>query len=122
MTKNWATFLFGVAIALVLATSVAAGARRPTPPAPKPGEMVDTLIRLLQDPDFTVRRGAARGLGRIGAPARRAVPLLIEALRDAHVEVREAAERALSRIAETAREAFPELTCVAMIVADGRAR
>ena len=119
MTKNWATFLFGVAIALVLATSVAAGTKPPTPPAPKPAEMVDTLIRQLQDPDFTVRRGAARGLGRIGAPARRAVPLLIEALRDAHVEVRDAAERALHRIAETAKEQLPELLCVATI---GRAR
>jgi len=47
---------------------------------------------------------------------------VFEALRDARVEVREAAERALSRIAETARADAPELTCLAMIVADGRAR
>ena len=114
MTTNWATFLFGGLIALGLAMSVSAGTKR-RPAALKPDGMIDTLMRQLQDPDFTIRRGAARGLGRIGAPARKAVPLLIEALRDAHVEVREAAERALSRIAETAREELPELLCVATV-------
>jgi len=55
------------------------------------------------------RRDAAHALGRIGPPAKSAVPALIEALSDNFRETRSAAAGALGRIGPDARAAVPAL-------------
>lgn len=61
-----------------------------------PQVTVESLIRLLHDPDMVVRRTAAEALGKIGN--RQAAPSLVPALDDAREEVREAAVRSLSQM------------------------
>jgi HEAT repeat protein len=64
---------------------------------------IDNMIKKMTDPDFTVRRCAARALGRIGRSAQKAVPALLCALGDEDSSVREAAAIALDRIDPTVR-------------------
>jgi HEAT repeat protein len=52
----------------------------------------------LSDTNFTVRVGAARGLGRFGADAHQAVPALVGLLSDANPFVRDAVSNALKEI------------------------
>lgn len=60
-----------------------------TSPDPAPQYTVDSLLRLLHDPDAVVRRTAAEALGKIGNP--QVVPELVLALDDHASIVREAA-------------------------------
>jgi HEAT repeat protein len=57
-----------------------------------------SLLVALEDKDKTVRAQAARTLGRIGPPARRAVPALTAMSRDADVFVSREARAALESI------------------------
>jgi len=59
-----------------------------TSPNPAPQDTVDSLLRLLHDPDAVVRRTAAEALGKIGNP--QVVPELVLALGDHAPIVREA--------------------------------
>lgn len=61
-----------------------------------PQVTIDSLIRLLQDPDMVMRRTAAEALGKIGN--REAVSGLVLALDDERFEVREAVVRSLSQL------------------------
>jgi HEAT repeat protein len=65
-------------------------------------------VARLEDDDARVRTEAARALGRIGAPARVAIPQLIARLSDDSARVRALAARALGHIpgAEGARPAL----------------
>src|SRR5262249_19615942 len=56
------------------------------------------LLADLADKDPKVRRGAAEGLGKLGAAAREAVPALVKALKDPDEPVRDAAAAALQAI------------------------
>jgi hypothetical protein len=77
---------------------------KPTSDAKKELDLfIDNMIGKLTDSDFTVRRCAARALGRIGHAAKRAVPSLLCALGDENASVREAVEIALDRIDPSAR-------------------
>jgi HEAT repeat protein len=55
-------------------------------------------MRLLTDPDWSVRQYAAQALGNIGADPREAGPALNQALKDKMVQVRNEAAPALARI------------------------
>jgi hypothetical protein len=61
-------------------------------------EAAPVLLVLLRDHDPRVRLIAAEGLGRIGKPARTAIPALVETLEDEDLEVSNEAEDALFRI------------------------
>jgi len=63
-------------------------------------EAVPALINILKDEDRLVRLEAAGALGRIGPPAKSAIPAL-KALKDPDVEVRNAANKALMQIKGT---------------------
>ena len=65
-----------------------------TSPDPAPQVTVETLQRLLRDPDAVVRRTAAEALGKIGDP--QVVPDLVQALGDHAAPVREASVWSLS--------------------------
>lgn len=67
-----------------------------TSPDPAPQLTVDTLQRLLHDPDVVVRRTAAEALGKIGNP--QVVPELVLALGDDAALVREASVWSLSGV------------------------
>lgn len=66
-------------------------------------ESMDTLAKLLTDPELAIRCEAARALGRIGTP--RALPPLVAAL-DGLPELRHRARRALVKIARRHGEAI----------------
>src|SRR6185503_9746315 len=85
-------------LGLVLAGSLSActGGKPPRPDLTE--EIVDAQIVNLENSDFTVRRCAARALGRIGPRAARALPALRRALEDTAPTVRDAARLALTRI------------------------
>jgi HEAT repeat protein len=70
---------------------------------------VPALSEALADQSPPVRAGAARSLGKIGPPARRAVPGLTAALKDPEESVRAAAAEALGQIGPLARKAVPGL-------------
>ncbi len=101
----------GLLILSVAGTSAAA-ARADRLPRPGDAEAsvarVPQLVRCLRDDDFTVRRAAARGLGRIGPAAKGAIPVLMCALRDPDPSVRSAAAAALVRIDPSRREPTEE--------------
>ena len=59
---------------------------------------VPSMIRALHDDDCTVRRAAARALGRIGPAAREALPYLCCAAGDPEESVRRAVDDAVRRI------------------------
>jgi HEAT repeat protein len=61
-------------------------------------EGVNPLIKALEDKSPTVRRAAARALGRLGSDAKAAEPALVDAVSDSKEEVRDAAAKALRRI------------------------
>lgn len=85
-------------LSLALAAGLAAcGGKRVQPPDPT-DEIVRAQITNLENPDYTVRRCAARALGRIGPRAMKAVPFLLPMLEDAEPTVRDAARLALDRI------------------------
>jgi len=63
-----------------------------------PEDYVSALIRALQQEDYTVRRDAARALGRIGPLARKALPALCCATHDRVDCVRSTAQEAMYRI------------------------
>ena len=72
---------------------------------------VPALIRRLDDPDPIGRAYAAAALGRIGPPARAAVPALKRLMRDESITqvVREQMARALGQIASDQPETIDEL-------------
>jgi HEAT repeat protein len=49
---------------------------------PRRCQAVPALVDALRDPDWRVRRSAARALGQIGPAAEAAVPALIDVIRD----------------------------------------
>jgi HEAT repeat protein len=59
---------------------------------------VDSVSSLLLDEDVFVRLTAASILGRIGPPAKPALPLLVKGLKDAHPLVREESAGAIGKI------------------------
>jgi len=86
------------ALSLALAASLAAcGGKRVQPPDPA-DDIVRAQITNLESSDYTVRRCAARALGRLGPRAEKAIPALLLALGDGEPTVRDAAKVALERI------------------------
>jgi HEAT repeat protein len=61
-------------------------------------EIVPSMISLLKDDDWEMRRGAAWILGKVGPEAKDAVPALTEALNDSNPAVRTKAAEALKKI------------------------
>src|SRR5690242_8038143 len=70
------------------------------------GDAVDDELAILSSSEAKSRREAARALGGIGAPARRALPALREAFRDSDARVRAEVIVALVRIDPDAPELF----------------
>lgn len=73
------------------------------------GVSVEDLIKLLDDPEATIRLRAATGLGQSGPEAADSVPMLIDALHDLDREVRVEAAWALGQIGPAAKPAVPRL-------------
>jgi HEAT repeat protein len=73
-------------------------------------EEVPGLLVSLKSDQASVRAGAARTLGEIGAPAKDAVPDLTAALRDADRDVRQNAATSLGNIGTAAQPAAAELS------------
>jgi len=61
-------------------------------------EIVPSMISLLKDDDWEMRRGAAWILGKVGPEAKDAVPALTEALNDSNPAVRTNAAEALKKV------------------------
>jgi len=61
-------------------------------------EIVPSMIALLRDDDWEMRRGSAWILGRLGPDAREAVPALTRAIQDPHPAVRRKAAESLKKI------------------------
>jgi HEAT repeat protein len=59
---------------------------------------ISALVGLLKDPEFKVRRDAARSLGQLDTEATTAVPELERLLQDPNPEVRGTAQKALERL------------------------
>ena len=73
-------------------------------------EAVSHLMKALEDPDYIVRKNAARGLGIIGPPARESVSGLCALLKDdASQQVRQEAAMALGMIHARPEESVPAL-------------
>ena len=70
---------------------------------------IQRLIQDLRDKDSSVRRGATKALGRMGAEAKGAVPVLNEVLKDQDAVVRSNAAEALGNIGSEASGAIPAL-------------
>ena len=62
----------------------------------------------LTDPNPSVRRKAAKGLGRLVPPAVEAIPAVEEALKDQHPMVREAAACALGKLRRHDQQNLPD--------------
>lgn len=88
----------GMLLVLGLAGSLAACGSEAPSRRPDARALVGTMITHLADDDFTVRRNAARALGRIGPVAKEALPVLTCALGDPAAQVRDAARMAIGRI------------------------
>ena len=73
------------------------------------GQDIKSLIKASGDASQEVRSNVALGLGKIGEPAKEAVPALIKALGDESETVRWKAVEALSQIGEPAKEIVPVL-------------
>jgi HEAT repeat protein len=67
------------------------------------------LKELLDDEEPEVRRGAAKGLGLLGAEAKTTIPDLVAALQDKNWQVRMSATAALGDIGPVAKAAIPDL-------------
>ena len=61
-------------------------------------ETVPSMVALLKDDDWEMRRGSAWMLGKLGPEAQDAVPALAEALNDTNAAVRMSAQEALKMI------------------------
>jgi HEAT repeat protein len=72
-------------------------------------DAVSPLLTRLQTDSPWVREEAARALGRLGPPARRAIPDLIQALRNDPAPVRRQAARALGRMGGDGATVIPAL-------------
>jgi HEAT repeat protein len=73
-------------------------------------DAIPALMDLLKkDKEATVRRAAARALGRVDADPKEAVPLLVEALKDKSPDVQMAAMASLGQIGAPAKPALPTL-------------
>ena len=81
--------LFVIWLCLVSLTTIAIEAEE---------QDIESLIKELGDEDLFVRAGAAFALGRIGEPAKAAVPALIKVLDDESQHIRSGAAEALRRI------------------------
>jgi HEAT repeat protein len=87
----------------------------------KPAEVAVWAPRaasLLNDPDYSVRSGALRALGRAGGPAAGEIAKVVAALSDPHPSVRRSAVRAIGEIGER-RQAMPS-AAKARVLAVGR--
>lgn len=84
-------------------------AAAPAAPQDRSGEVPGLLVSLKSD-QASVRAGAARTLGEIGAPAKDAVPDLAAALRDPDRDVRQNAATSLGNIGSGAQPAAAELS------------
>lgn len=71
--------------------------------------LLSPLVNLLADPFTTVRVSAANAIGRIGVPARPAVPRITVLLHDQSSTVRMAGAMALRRMGEFSAPAVPDL-------------
>ncbi len=95
---GWGRRTLILALSFTLATSLAACGGTPPGNCIPVEPIVIAQITNLESGDFTVRRCAARALGRIGPKAKNAVPALLRALEDSEPTVRDAAKVALGRI------------------------
>ncbi len=100
--KRKIVLVIGLGIILVLVTLNLAGMREQQ-------ARIDVLIDQLSDETREVRERAAEALGKIGEPAKEAIPALLEALGDEAREVRERAAEALGKIGKPAKGAIPVL-------------
>jgi HEAT repeat protein len=64
----------------------------------EPRLVVPVLVDSLNDPRWTVRDSAARGLARIGPAARQAIPALVQSLNDTNSFVHRSITYALKQI------------------------
>jgi len=102
--KTTATLIGRLGLLVIFGAALAAcGSPRPAR-TEAPSCWVPGLIDALKSEDATVRRSAARALGRIGPAAREAVPALTCALLDQDEQVRSSARGALYRIGGAIRE------------------
>jgi uncharacterized protein (TIGR03067 family) len=89
------------------------------------GKTVQQWVAALKNKDWFERHFAARTLGRIGPPARKAVPALIVAVQDPERWVRNSAVWALGKIGPAAKPAVPRLkaslTCGDHMIQDSAA-
>ncbi len=115
LKRGWVGRAAGLALGLVLAASLTGCGGKTTISAVPTDEIVAAQIINLENPDHTVRRGAARALGRNGPQAAKAVPSLLRATEDVHPTVRVAAREALIRIQATTSDGV-------LARADGKAR
>lgn len=76
-------------------------------PPSNPLQVSESLVLLLSDPDWVIRRTAAEALGKIGDPSHRA--LLVSALDDGSPAVRESAARSLGQIGALTKDAGRKL-------------
>jgi len=85
-------------------------------------EVVDLLIRALNDPSIYVRSEALSTLGRLGPEASAAVPKLAGLLEDPSPTMRLGAIQAIGQIGSPARQTSPALQRLAESEPDGDAR
>jgi HEAT repeat protein len=71
---------------------------------------VPVLVRLLNETDTRVAKGAAYALGQLGYESSVVVPALTKSLRDSRFEIRETASEALSKFGVQASPALPALS------------
>jgi HEAT repeat protein len=76
------------------------------------GRSVAELVRMLDDPNPTVRVQGAQGLSEHGPEARAAVPSLVKALQSPDSLLRQHAALALGAIGPDARDAVPALITI----------
>lgn len=98
-----------IPLILAMATVVLQACYQDSPPSTPP-RTVDSLVSLLNDRDWTIRRTAAEALGKIGE--REALPHLVSSLGDESPVVREVAARSLGRLGLLSAEAERRLAAL----------
>lgn len=94
---------------LVIVTVTLQACYQDSPPSIPP-QAVNSLVMLLGDRDWVIRRVAAEALGKIGDP--RAMDKLVPVLGDESPAVREAASRSLGRLGPLTRDAALRLAAL----------
>ncbi len=89
--------------------------------APQADEVLDLLMKAVNDKESDVRSQAVTVMGKMPARAKTVVPILVKSLRDGNGNVRRAAATALGQLGSEAKPAILELLNISADV-DGRVR